>query len=64
MKMKKNIQSVYPKKYREEKHVDLLLKEKEGKMHYIVIKDSNTFMYDHTSYDRKKTLLFLLFTGF
>ena len=45
-------------------HVDLLLKEKEGKMHYIVIKDSNTFMYDHTSYDRKKTLLFLFFTGF
>ena len=31
----------------EEKHVDLLLTGEEGKRHYVLIKDFNTFMYDH-----------------
>ena len=30
------------------KKVDLLLKGEEGKLHYVLIKDFNTFMYDHT----------------
>ena len=30
------------------KHVDLLLIEKEGKGHYVLLKCSSTFMYDHT----------------
>ena len=36
------------KKCCEEKHVDLLLIGEEGKRHYVLIKDFNTFMYDHT----------------
>ena len=32
----------------EEKHVDLLLIGEEGKRHYVLITDFNTFMYDHT----------------
>ena len=32
----------------EEKHVDLLLIGEEGIRHYALIKDLNTFMYDHT----------------
>ena len=38
------------KKYFEEKHVDLLYIGEEGKKHYILIKDFNTFMLDHTLY--------------
>ena len=46
------------KKKTEEKHVDLLLIEEEegeeGKRHYVIIKDFNTFMYDYTlQYERK-----------
>ena len=36
------------KKCCEEKHVDLLLMGDERKRHYVLIKDINTFMYDHT----------------
>ena len=36
------------KKCCEEKHVDLLLIGEEGKRHLLLIKDFNTFMYDHT----------------
>ena len=37
-----------------EKHVDLLLREEEGKKHYVLIKDFNTFTYDLTLHrDRK-----------
>ena len=32
------------KKFREEKHVDLLLTREEGKRHYVLIKDFNTVM--------------------
>ena len=35
------------KKCWEKKHVDLLLIGEEGKGHYVLIKDCNTFMYDH-----------------
>ena len=31
-----------------EENIDLLLIRKEGKRHYVLIKDFNTFMYDHT----------------
>ena len=51
------------KKCCEEKHVDLLLIEKERKRHYVFIKDFNTFMYNHTL-DPKKTFLLLLSTSF
>ena len=36
------------KKCCEEKHADLLLIGEEGKRHYVLIKDFNTFMYNHT----------------
>ena len=40
---------IYVSKYCcEETHVDLLLIGEEGKRHYVVIKDFNTFMYDPT----------------
>ena len=38
----------------EEKHADLLLIEEKGKRHYVLIKDFNTFMYNHTLHCRKK----------
>ena len=41
------------KKCCEEKHVDLLLIA-EGKRHYRLIKDFNSFMYNHTLHRRKK----------
>ena len=43
------------KKCREEKYVDLLLTGEEGERHYyVLIKDLNTFMYDHTLHYRRK----------
>ena len=36
------------------KNVDLLLIRKEGKRHYVLIKDFNTFMYDHTLHRKRK----------
>ena len=38
------------KKGCEEKLVDLLLVKEKGKRHYVLIKDLNTFMYNHTSH--------------
>ena len=38
-----------------QKHVDLLLIGEEGKRHYVLIKDSSTFMYDCRLYHEKKT---------
>ena len=35
-------------------HVDLLLKGKEGKRHFVLIKYFNTFKYDHTLYRGRK----------
>ena len=37
-----------PKNCCEDKHVDLLLIGEGEKKHYVLIKDFNTFMYDHT----------------
>ena len=37
-----------------EKHVDLLLIREEGKRHYVLIKDFNTFMYDDTLHRGRK----------
>ena len=48
----------------EEKHVDLLLTRIEGKRHYVLIKDFNTFMYDHTSHHGTKTFLPSSFPNF
>ena len=46
--------SIYvSKKYCVEKHADLILIEDKGKKHYVLIKDFNTFMYDHTLHRRK-----------
>ena len=36
-----------------EKHVDLLLTEEKDKRHYVLIKDFNTFMYNHTLHHGK-----------
>ena len=52
------------KKCCEEKHVDWLLIREEGKRHYVLIKDFNTFTYDHTLHQMEKTFLSLLFTSF
>ena len=35
-------------------HVDLLLIGEEGKRHYVLLKDFNTFMYDHTLHRRRE----------
>ena len=37
-----------------EKHVDLLLTGEESKRHYFLVKDFNTFMYDHTLHCGRK----------
>ena len=42
------------KKYCEENHVDLLLIGEEGKRYYALIKDFNTFMFDHTLHRGRK----------
>ena len=44
---------MYQKKCCEDKHVDLLLIREEGKRHYVLIKDFDTFMY-HTLHRRRK----------
>ena len=48
IKMRKNIQFTYQKNCCEKKHADLLLIEEEEKRYYVLIKDFNTCMYDHT----------------
>ena len=45
---------MYQKKWCEEKHIDLLLIGEEGKGHYVLIKDFNTFMYGHTLHRGRK----------
>ena len=52
------------KKCCEEKHIDLLLIGEKGKRHYVLIKEFNTFMHNHTFHCRKKTFWSLLFTNF
>ena len=41
------------------RHVDLLLIAKEGKSHYALIKDFNTFMYDYTLHLRENIFAYL-----
>ena len=41
-------------KIREDKHIDLLLIGEKSKRHYVLIKDLNTFMYDHTLHCGRK----------
>ena len=53
MKIKKNIQSMYQKML-SRKNVDLLLLGDEGKRHYVLVKDFNGFMYDHTLHRGRK----------
>ena len=47
------------KKCCEDKHVDLLLGEGEKK-HYVLIKDLNTFMYDHTLHHGKNIFVVIV----
>ena len=54
---------MYQKKCYRDKHVHLLLIGEKDKMHYVLIKDFNAFMYDNTLH-RGKTFLSLLFTSF
>ena len=42
------------KKFCEDKHADLLLISEGEKKHYVLIKDFNTFMYDHTLHHGRK----------
>ena len=60
MKIRKTHPIYVSKNYCEEKHVDLFLIGAEG---YVLIKDFNTFMYDHALHCQK-TFLPLLFTSF
>ena len=46
MKIRKNIQFIF-QKHIVKKNVNLLLIGKEGKRHYLLMKDFNTFMYDY-----------------
>ena len=56
MKKRKKNPIYVSKKCCEEKTVDLLLIGKEGKKHYLLTKDFNTFIYDHTLHCGKKHL--------
>ena len=47
----------------EETHVDLLLITEKDKRHYVLIKNFNTFMYDHTLHRGRKHFLSLWFTS-
>ena len=53
MKIKKT-SNLCIKTYCEEKHADLSLIGEEGKRHYVLIKDFNTFKYDHTLHCGRK----------
>ena len=53
-----------PKQCREEKVVDLVLIGEKGKMHYVLIKDFNTFMYDHLLYSGRKHFCFYCLQAF
>ena len=54
IKMKKNIQSMYQKNVVKKNKFILLLIGKEGKRHYVLIKDFNAFMYDHSLHRGRK----------
>ena len=48
MKNNKKHPNYISKHFCEEKHVDFLLIGKERKIHYALIKDFDSFMYNHT----------------
>ena len=48
----------------EEKHVDLSLTGEEGKRHYILINDFNTFMYDHNLHSGRKHFCYYYLQAF
>ena len=50
-----------PKKCCEEKHVDLLLIGEEDKRHYVLIKDFNTFTYDHTLHRGREHIFVIVY---
>ena len=50
----KNKYPIYVSKNTFKRPVDLLQLGEEGKRHYVLIKDINTFMYDHTLHHRQK----------
>ena len=52
--MKIKLSNSLSKRYCKEKHIDLVLIGEEGKRHYVLIKEFNTFMYDHTLDHGKK----------
>ena len=65
MKTRQNIQSMYQKSVKKQtnkqkKHVVLLLMGEEGKKHYVLIKDFNAYMCDHTLQHGRKILPLLL----
>ena len=43
-----------------EKHADLILIKDKGKKHYVLIKDFNTFMYNHTLHRRKNIFVVIV----
>ena len=49
------------KKCFEDKHSDLLLIGGEGKGHYVLIKDFNTFMYNHTLHCGKNIFVAIIY---
>ena len=49
------------KKCCETKQVDLLSKREECKWHYVLIKDFNTFMYDHTLHRGRKHFVIIVY---
>ena len=53
MKIKKSIQYMYQKNVLK-KNINLLLIGEKGKGHYVLIKDFDIFMYDHTLHHGKK----------
>ena len=59
MKIRKNIQSINQKNALN-KHVHLLLTGEEGKRHCALVKDFNTFTYDHTLNRGLRTALKLM----
>ena len=50
----KDIKFPVKTKCREEKSVDLLVIGEKGKIHYVLIKDINAFIYDHTLHCGRK----------
>ena len=60
--MRKKIQFIY-QKIVAKKNVDSLLIEEKGKRHYVIIKDFNTFMYNHTLHRRKNIFVIIVYKG-